>query len=309
MVTTHSKPRRIMLDPFTVVARLEHAQQPVHVRPCCRTGSPAASEPTRHLSRQLVLAAGEPRRSSPSGSCRRSGTTTPAASRLAFARSRRLSRPLRAELARRCSAACSSVGTAPRQSTAAVFSISLGNPTWWRAPNVSQQLTAFRYEGRAGAGLRIEQIARGTPRVRADAHHRACRCNGWRPTTWLPAGHALGQRRIGRRRRSGGELPIAAAAGSCSCSAKATGGVMYRNPGGGIHHDQPLRCAGVRPARTHRDRDAIDRQAQSRCGVRAYAAGVFSGDPVLSQRRHLRGRRGSVPVDVESVRAFGRARR
>ena len=38
------------------------------------------------------------------------------------------------------------------------FSFSLGNPTWWRMPNVSQKLTAFRFEGRAGASVRIEQV-------------------------------------------------------------------------------------------------------------------------------------------------------
>ena len=38
------------------------------------------------------------------------------------------------------------------------FSTSLTNPTWLRMPNVSQTLSAFRFEGRAGAGISIEQV-------------------------------------------------------------------------------------------------------------------------------------------------------
>lgn len=40
------------------------------------------------------------------------------------------------------------------------FRFKLGNPTWWRAPGMSQSLEVFRQEGRAGAGVTVQKTRR-----------------------------------------------------------------------------------------------------------------------------------------------------
>ena len=163
------------------------------------------------------------------------------------------------------------------------FSLSIGNPTWLRMANVSQQLNAFRFEGRAGASVRMEKVA---------AAH-----NGFGPTktlggsvqwlatydlTYLPP--TLWD--------NGGSVEAAAWWGvagrsgrwSLDFQAKAVGGVMYRSPGGGFttatrYDAQPY----ARPELTATATRMLG--SMSRLGLRAYAAGVFSSDPVLSQRR------------------------
>ena len=163
------------------------------------------------------------------------------------------------------------------------FSISLGNPVWWRIPNVSQQLTAFRYEGRTGAGLRIER-SRAAHLGFGPTHTMGVSVN-WLATydmSYLPA--TLWD--------NGGSVEgalwwgIADTRGSwnLNASAKAAGGVFYRNPGGGITTTNRYDAeAYARPELVATAARPVGKRSTLR--LRGYAAAVFSADPALSQRR------------------------
>ena len=77
------------------------------------------------------------------------------------------------------------------------FAASLGNPTWWRMPDVTQTLSAFRYEGRAGASISMERVRAGHEAFgpTRNARRFAAVAGDVRPE--LPPGAALGRRRIG----------------------------------------------------------------------------------------------------------------
>ncbi len=163
------------------------------------------------------------------------------------------------------------------------FSVSLGNPTWWRIPNVSEQLAAFRYEGRAGASVSME-------RVKADH-------NGFGPTRTLGASLSwLATYDLAYLPSSlwddGGSAEatvwwgIANRRGhwNLDLTARAVGGVMYRSPGGGFTTAKRYDAqAYARPELTATATRALGKSTT--LGLRAYAAGVFSSDQVLSQRR------------------------
>jgi hypothetical protein len=162
-------------------------------------------------------------------------------------------------------------------------SVSFSNPVAWYAPDVSQRLTAFRYEGRVGASAWVE-------RVHADhLGFGPTRTLGgsvdWVATydlSYLPAmlwdngGSAEAALWWGIAGRSGGW--------QLSFQAKAAGGVMYRNPGGGITTTNRYDAqAYARPEATAIATRAIG--TRSTLGLRAWAAAVMSNDPVLTQRR------------------------
>lgn len=163
------------------------------------------------------------------------------------------------------------------------FSISLGNPVWWRIPNVSQQLTAFRYEGRAGAGLRIERSRAAhlgfgpTYTMGASVHWLATYDMSYLPATlWDNGGSVEGALWWG----------VADTRGSwnLNATAKAAGGFFYRNPGGGITTDKRYDAeAYSRPELVATATRPVGKRSTLR--LRGYAAAVFSADPALSQRR------------------------
>jgi hypothetical protein len=159
----------------------------------------------------------------------------------------------------------------------------LGNPTWWRTPNTTQQLTAFHFEGRAGAGLRIEQ-SRPEHLGFGPTHTVGVSLN-WLatydmsylpPTLWDDGGSVEGALWWGvSDKLMGWNLAL---------QAKAAGGVMYRSPGGGFTTTERYDAqAYARPEFTATARRGTD--TRNSFGARMYAAGVFSSDPVLSQRR------------------------
>ena len=163
------------------------------------------------------------------------------------------------------------------------FSVTLGNPTWWRIPNVSEQLSAFRLEGRAGASVSVE-------RVRADhatfgPTHTFGASIQWLATydlTYLPA--TLWD--DGGSAEAAVWWGIANAHGKWDVhlTAKAVGGVMYGSPGGGFTTENRYDAqAYARPEITATATRGLG--ARTTLGARLYAAGVFSADPVLSQRR------------------------
>jgi hypothetical protein len=163
------------------------------------------------------------------------------------------------------------------------FSISLGNPVWWRIPNVSQQLTAFRYEGRAGAGVRIERSRAAhlgfgpTHTMGVSVKWLATYDMSYLPATlWDNGGSVEGALWWG----------VADTRGSWNLNARATaaGGVFYRNPGGGITTDKRYDAEAYgRPELVATATRPIGTRSTVR--LRGYAAAVFSADPVLSQRR------------------------
>jgi hypothetical protein len=163
------------------------------------------------------------------------------------------------------------------------FSVSLGNPVWWRIPDVSQQLTAFRYEGRAGAGLRIER-SHATHLGFGPTHTLGASVN-WLatydlsylpPTLWDNGGSVEGALWWGVSDTRG--------AWHLDATAKAAGGVFYRNPGGGITTAKRYDAEAYgRPELVATATRPIGKRGTLR--LRGYAAAVFSADPVLSQRR------------------------
>ncbi len=163
------------------------------------------------------------------------------------------------------------------------FSVTLGNPTWWRSPNTSQQLTAFRFEGRAGAGLRVERVRQ--EHLGFGPTHTAGFSVNWLatydmaylpPTLWDDGGSVEAAAWLGVSDHRG--------SWNLALTVRGAGGVMYRSPGGGFTTTERYDAqAYVRPEITATATRAIGKR--STFGVRAYAAGVFSDDPVLSQRR------------------------
>ncbi|MGH7524499.1 MAG: M1 family metallopeptidase [Gemmatimonadales bacterium] len=163
------------------------------------------------------------------------------------------------------------------------FSISLGNPTWWRIPYVSERLTAFRQEGRAGAGLSVERSR--AEHLGFGPTHTIGVSLKWLATydlNYLPA----------RLWDDGGTAEAALWWGvsdtrtgwNLAFSARAAGGVFYRNPGDGITTDKRYDAeAYARPEVTGTATRGIGKNLALR--LRGYAAKVFSDDPVLSQRR------------------------
>jgi hypothetical protein len=163
------------------------------------------------------------------------------------------------------------------------FAISLGNPVWWRIPNVSQRLTAFRYEGRAGAGLSIERSRAAhlgfgpTHTVGISVQWLATYDMSYLPATlWDDGGSAEAALWWG----------IADTRGpwSLDFTAKAAGGVFYRNPGDGITTEKRYDAEAYgRPELVATATRSIGKRTTLR--LRGYAAAVFSADPALSQRR------------------------
>jgi hypothetical protein len=163
------------------------------------------------------------------------------------------------------------------------FSVTLGNPTWWRIPNVSEQVSAFRYEGRAGASVSMERVK--ADHVSFGPTHTLGASIQWLATydlTYLPS--TLWDN--GGSAEAAVWWGIANAHGrwDVNFTAKAAGGVMYGSPGGGFttenrYDAQPY----ARPEITATATRSLG--TRTTLGARLYAAGVFSADPVLSQRR------------------------
>jgi hypothetical protein len=163
------------------------------------------------------------------------------------------------------------------------FSVTLGNPTWWRIPNVSEKLNVFRYEGRAGASVEMERVKSAhsgfgpTYTVGGSLQWLATYDLSYLPTTlWDDGGSAEASAWWG----------VANAHGNWKLdfTAKVVGGVMYRSPGGGFttvnRYDAQVYARPEVTATATRDLGK-----RTTLGVRVYGAGVFSADPVLSQRR------------------------
>jgi peptidase M1-like protein len=175
------------------------------------------------------------------------------------------------------------VGPSRHQIDACGGSITFGNPTWLRAPNLSEEMSAFRFEGRAGGTVRVEQVRAahlgfGTTRtIGGSLQWLATYDLAYLPTTlWDNGGTAEAALWWGITGRSGGW--------QLNLQAKAVGGVMYRSPGGGFtttnRYDAQLYA---RPELTATATRAIGKR--STLGLRSWIAGVFSNDPVLTQRR------------------------
>ena len=163
------------------------------------------------------------------------------------------------------------------------FSVSLGNPTWWRMPNVSQHLSAFRFEGRAGASVSMERVR--AAHVGFGPTHTFGGSLQWLatydlaylpPTLWDDGGSVEAAVWWGVADRHG--------RWDVSFTAKAVGGAMYRSPGGGFTTTNRYDAQTyARPELTATATRPLGKRTT--LGLRAYAAGVFSSDPVLSQRR------------------------
>lgn len=162
-------------------------------------------------------------------------------------------------------------------------SISLGNPTWWRMPNVSQRISAFRYEGRAGASVNVQRVKADhigfgpTKTLGASVQWLATYDLAYLPSTlWDDGGSAEAAIWWGVSTTHG--------AWAINVTAKAAGGVMYRSPGGGFTTTHRYDAqAYARPEFTATARRALG--TRTAIGLRVYAAAVFSPDQVLSQRR------------------------
>ncbi len=163
------------------------------------------------------------------------------------------------------------------------FSLSLGNPTWWRIPDVSEELHAFSIEGRASAGVSVEQ--RITPHLGyGPTYTRGISANwlatydlAYLPTAlWDNGGTFEGALWWGVTDRSG--------PWRVHVNARAAGGVMYSNPAAGIttrtNYDAQ---AYARPELTATATRTLGTRWS--LGVRGYGAAVISNDPVLLQRR------------------------
>ncbi|MGH7581988.1 MAG: M1 family aminopeptidase [Gemmatimonadales bacterium] len=163
------------------------------------------------------------------------------------------------------------------------FDLRIGSPVAWRAPEVRQQITAFRFEGRAGAGLSAERthsphLGFGpTYTTGASVQWVATYDMAYLPITlWDDGGSAEAALNWQVRDTRGGW--------QLRAGAVAAGGVMYRLPGGGITtvHRYDAQ-AYARPS----IEATASRTMTGSIGfaVRGFVAGVFSADPVLSQRR------------------------
>jgi hypothetical protein len=280
MVTTRSKPHRIMLDPFTEAHdwNMLNNQFTFRMLPHWLTGK---DEPTEYYldkwfspraSRDHLTAGLMPTLWYNDAG----GVTLGVQERDDY-----LGRFEQNSLSAFCG--LKSVGSSRRQADACGGSISLGNPTWWRAPNLSEELKAFRYEGRIGASLRVEQVRAAhsgfgpTRTIGGSVQWLATYDLAYLPSTlWDNGGTAETALWWGIAGRSGGW--------QLNLQAKATGGVMYRSPGGGFtttnRYDAQLYA---RPEITATATRAIG--TRSTLGVRTWIAGVFSNDPVLTQRR------------------------
>ncbi len=163
------------------------------------------------------------------------------------------------------------------------LSVSLGNPTWWRMPNVSERLGAFRYEGRAGASVSLERVRAAhigfgpTHTLGGSIQWLATYDMAYLPLTlWDDGGSAEAAIWWGVSDTRGGW--------GLTLKATAAAGVMYRSPGGGFTTTRRYDAeAYARPELTALAIRPIGKRSTLR--VRAYAAAVFSADPVLSQRR------------------------
>jgi len=163
------------------------------------------------------------------------------------------------------------------------FSASITNPVGGYAPNTSQRLSAFRIEGRAGASISVEKVSAEhegfgpTKTTGGSLSWLATYDISYLPRTlWDDGGLVEGALWWGVSDRAG--------PWNLSLNSKLAGGVMYRSPGGGFtttkRYDAQLYA---RPEITITARRPMGKR--STLAVRAYAAGVFSNDPVLTQRR------------------------
>jgi hypothetical protein len=162
-------------------------------------------------------------------------------------------------------------------------SLSLRDPTWWRIPNVSEELHAFGVEGRASVGVSVEQHV--TPHLGYGPRYTRGVSANWLATydlNYLPP--ALWD--------DGGTFEGALWWGvadkvdqwQVQVTARAAGGVMYSNPGSGISTRQSYDAQAYgRPELTATATRTLG--ARWSLGVRGYAAAVISDDPVLLQRR------------------------
>ncbi len=163
------------------------------------------------------------------------------------------------------------------------FSFTIGNPTSARAPNMSQKFSAFRFEGRVGVELSVESVrtehAGFGPTITNGGSLQwvATYDLSYLPNTlWDDGGSAEAALWWGIADRAG--------QWKLSLNARAAGGVMYRSPGGGFTTTKRYDAqAYLRPEITATATRTLGKSG--RLGLRAYAAGVFSNDPVLSQRR------------------------
>jgi Peptidase family M1 domain len=163
------------------------------------------------------------------------------------------------------------------------FSASVGNPTWWRIPNVSEHLNAFRFEGRAGASASIERVKADhigfgpTHTFGGSLQWLATYDLSYLPSTlWDDGGSAEASVWWGVADTHG--------RWDLNFTAKAVGGVMYRSPGGGFTTTNRYDAqAYARPEVTATATRSLGKRTT--LGLRAYGAAVFSADPVLSQRR------------------------
>ncbi len=160
--------------------------------------------------------------------------------------------------------------------------VSLQDPTWWRVAHGTTRLAAFRVEGRAGAAVSLEhshQAHLGFGPVRSTGASLA-----WTatydtryldPALWDDGGTLEGRLWTGYAR---------AGAWSVDVRLSAAGGVMYARPGDGITTAQ--RYDGQLYARPELELSVRHDLGHSlSIGMRGYAAGVFSADPVIAQRR------------------------
>lgn len=162
-------------------------------------------------------------------------------------------------------------------------SLTLRNPTWWRIPNVNEELHLFDVEGRDGAGVSMERVH--APHLGFGPTHTAGISLDWvatsnlrylQPTLWDNGGTAEASLWLGvRDTRMGWTM---------SATARSTGGVMYASPAAGLTtvHSYDAE-AYARPEVTLTARRPLGRS--STVAFRAEAAAVFSDTPVLSQRR------------------------
>ena len=145
-VPTRSEPKEVLIDPSVAHARLEHAEQPVPLRAAREAHATFAQ-----LLRHLVQRAGRVATGSSAASCRRSGTTPPAASSSARGRATNYLGMFE-ENQLLLSYTLGAPGDDANVQEFDFFG-RLKNPVWLRAPNQSQRLEAFRTEGRWGGLL------------------------------------------------------------------------------------------------------------------------------------------------------------
>ncbi len=160
--------------------------------------------------------------------------------------------------------------------------ISLTDPTWWRLPRTTERMSLFRLEGRVGASMSLEhtqQAHLGFGPVRSTGASLAWTATYdtryLEPALWDNGGTLEGSLWTSYARTG---------AWSVNMRISASGGVMYARPGDGIttaeRYDAQLYA---RPELELSVRHGLGRAVS--LGLRGYAAGVFSADPVVAQRR------------------------